>query len=266
MYDVFFWEGLIYFLSSFYGVLLLIKLKREDRKIRYSNSNNKKKTQNKEILKLSYKIFLIIVLFLFMIIIKKGLFLFIYSFIYHLFVLLSYMTLLISILLEKEDKKVKDDNTLRITIMPCIFMVLLKMKISREIIAIIQSMCNEKIMYLIVFKTIKSFGFTFFILLDLFLIISELNDLIHINWKSFTTDFEIALITAFKKSFDFIPNLKHNGCFFHYMKNIYKYLVKNKYTVKSNKNHYSYIIKNVYELPFKVNIEKNIDKEIKKNL
>ena len=90
------------------------------------------------------------------------------------------------------------------------------------------------------------------------------NDLIHINWKSFTTDFEIALITAFKKSFDFIPNLKHNGCFFHYMKNIYKYLVKNKYTVKSNKNHYSYIIKNVYEIPFKVNIEKNIDKEIKK--
>ena len=48
------------------------------------------------------------------------------------------------------------------------------------------------------------------------------------------------------------------------MKNIYKYLLKNKYTVKSNKSHYNYIIKSVYELPFKLNIEKNIDKEIKK--
>ena len=90
------------------------------------------------------------------------------------------------------------------------------------------------------------------------------NELIHLNWQSFTTDFETALITAFKKTFDFIPNLKHNGCFFHYMKNIYKYLAKNKYTVKKNKSHYDYIIKNVYKLPFKSNIEKNIDKEIKK--
>ena len=48
------------------------------------------------------------------------------------------------------------------------------------------------------------------------------------------------------------------------MKNIYKYLLKNKYTIKSNKSHYNYIIKSVYELPFKLNIEKNIDKEIKK--
>ena len=90
------------------------------------------------------------------------------------------------------------------------------------------------------------------------------NELIHLNWQSFTIDFEIALITAFKKTFDFIPNLKHNGCFFHYMKNIYKYLAKNTYTVKNNKSHYDYIIKNVYKLPFKLNIEKNIDKEIKK--
>ena len=72
------------------------------------------------------------------------------------------------------------------------------------------------------------------------------NELIHINWISFTTDFETALITAFKKSFDFIPNLKHNGCFFHYMKNIYKYLDKNNYTLKMNKFHYDYIIKSVY--------------------
>ena len=47
------------------------------------------------------------------------------------------------------------------------------------------------------------------------------------------------------------------------MKNIYKYLLKNKYTTKENKKHYNYIIKKVYELPFKAKVDKIIDKEIK---
>ena len=47
------------------------------------------------------------------------------------------------------------------------------------------------------------------------------------------------------------------------MKNIYKYLLKNKYTTKENKKYYNYIIKKVYELPFKDKTDKIIDKEIK---
>ena len=56
---------------------------------------------------------------------------------------------------------------------------------------------------------------------------------------------------AFKNNFECLLELKHYGCFFHYMKNIYKYLLKNKYTTKENKKRYIYIIKKVYELPFK---------------
>ena len=47
------------------------------------------------------------------------------------------------------------------------------------------------------------------------------------------------------------------------MKNIYKYLLKKQYTMKKNKKHYNYIIKSVYKLPFKDNIDKIIEKEIK---
>ena len=47
------------------------------------------------------------------------------------------------------------------------------------------------------------------------------------------------------------------------MKNIYKFLLKSKYTTKENKKHYNYIIKKVYELPFKAKIDKLIGKEIK---
>ena len=114
---------------------------------------------------------------------------------------------------------------------------------------------NNKIYegYVLIFSFIKRYILTYI-----------KNEIVNIKWKSYTTDFEIALMNAFKKCFDFLPDLKHYGCFFHYMKNIYKYLLKNKYTTKENKKHYKYIIKKVYELPFKTNIDKNINKEIKK--
>ena len=114
---------------------------------------------------------------------------------------------------------------------------------------------NNKIYegYLLIFSYIKRYLLTYIN-----------NEIINIKWLSYTTDFEIGLMKAFKQTFDFIPDLKHYGCFFHYMKNIYKYLLKNKYKTKENKKHYNYIIKNVYELPFKSNIDKNIEKEIKK--
>ena len=39
-----------------------------------------------------------------------------------------------------------------------------------------------------------------------------------IKWKSFTTNYEIVLYRAFGKTFNFISDLKHIGCFFHYLK------------------------------------------------
>ena len=90
------------------------------------------------------------------------------------------------------------------------------------------------------------------------------NDLKKIKWKIFTTDFEYSLHTAFYEIFKDIKNLKHKGCFFHYMKNIRKYLVKNGFTKKINEEKYKYIINECYKLPFIKNINK-IDKEIKKS-
>ena len=47
------------------------------------------------------------------------------------------------------------------------------------------------------------------------------------------------------------------------MKNIRKFLVKNGFTKKINMDKYNYIIKKCYKLPFKKNINKYINKEIK---
>ena len=90
------------------------------------------------------------------------------------------------------------------------------------------------------------------------------NDYDKIKWKIFTTDFEYSLFTAFKNVFDNLDSLVHKGCFFHYLKNIRKYLVKNGFTKKENHNHYKYLINNCYQLPLKKNIDKSIEKDIKK--
>ena len=60
---------------------------------------------------------------------------------------------------------------------------------------------NNKIFegYLVIFSFIKRY------------ILTYLNkEIININWLSFTTDFEIALMEAFKKTFEFLPELKHS--------------------------------------------------------
>jgi len=90
------------------------------------------------------------------------------------------------------------------------------------------------------------------------------NDISKIKWYIYTTDFEIALYSSFNKVFNFIKNIKHNGCFYHYMANIRKYLVQNSYTTTDNIPKYDYIISNIYYLPFKKNIQNNINKEIDK--
>ena len=88
------------------------------------------------------------------------------------------------------------------------------------------------------------------------------NNFNKIKWKTFTTDFEESLFKAFKDTFDFSNDIKHNGCFFHYLKNIRKYLIKNGFGCKEKKNNYQYLINECYKLPFIENINKNIVKSI----
>jgi len=51
------------------------------------------------------------------------------------------------------------------------------------------------------------------------------NKLERLKWRTFTTDFEIALYEAFGRTFEFIKNFKHIGCFFHFLMNIRKFLI-----------------------------------------
>ena len=45
-----------------------------------------------------------------------------------------------------------------------------------------------------------------------------------IKFKTFTTDFEKCLFNAFDKIFNKNKNIKHIGCYFHYLQNIHKYM------------------------------------------
>ena len=93
-----------------------------------------------------------------------------------------------------------------------------------------------------------------------------------LKFKTFTTDFEIALFKAFNEVFNEENEIKHIGCYFHYLQNIRKYLQKNGLTAKKNIAYYNSIINICKSLPFmklklskissyikeKANIPKNI--------
>ena len=63
-----------------------------------------------------------------------------------------------------------------------------------------------------------------------------------IKFKTFTTDYEIALFKAFNELFNERNQIKHIGCYFHYLQNIRKYLQKNGLTAKKNIEYYNSII------------------------
>ena len=85
-----------------------------------------------------------------------------------------------------------------------------------------------------------------------------------LKWLTITTDFEISLYNFFNNVFKNIKKTKHVGCFFHFMKNIRKYLMQHNYTKKENAEKNKYIINNIYKFPFKKDINKSVVKEITK--
>lgn len=55
-----------------------------------------------------------------------------------------------------------------------------------------------------------------------------------IKWKTYSIDFEVALHSTFWHVFNFIPDLHHVICFFHYLKNIRKRLIQDDFTSNEN--------------------------------
>ena len=71
-----------------------------------------------------------------------------------------------------------------------------------------------------------------------------------IKFKTFTTDFEKALFSAFDRIFNKDKKIKHIGCYFHFIQNIRKYLQKNHLTKLKYKAQYDSIMNTCKNLPF----------------
>ena len=77
---------------------------------------------------------------------------------------------------------------------------------------------------------------------------------IHINFLTFTTDFEKALFNAFNIIFNPNDKIIDVGCYFHYNLNIKKYLIKAGLSKNNNYHIYNFVM-NIYKsLPF-INIK-----------
>ena len=96
------------------------------------------------------------------------------------------------------------------------------------------------------------------------IVIINKKELVH--FTTFTTDFEIALINAFNKVFNKEKNIRHIGCYFHYIQNIRKYMQKNGYTTKKNIEIYNSVMSLCKFLPFKNMKNENLIKYIEKSL
>ena len=92
--------------------------------------------------------------------------------------------------------------------------------------------------------------------------IDRLNNNEKIKIKTFTTIYEIALYHAFDIVFNKNKNIRHIGCYFHFLQNIRKFLQKNNLTTLKTKPIYNVVIKFCKKLPFE-----NLDIDsIKKNM
>ena len=96
------------------------------------------------------------------------------------------------------------------------------------------------------------------------IVIINKKELVH--FTTFTTDFEIALINAFNKVFNKEKNIRHIGCYFHYIQNIRKNTQKNGYTTKKNIEIYNSVMSLCKILPFKNMKNENLIKYIEKSL
>lgn len=76
-----------------------------------------------------------------------------------------------------------------------------------------------------------------------------------LNWKSWTSDFELVLINSFNEVFEEYK-IEHHGCFIHFMKNCYKKLRSKGYASADKKEELKLLLKFTISLPFKRNINK----------
>ena len=102
----------------------------------------------------------------------------VYSFIYYLTIFSFYISMLVNIILKKDDKKISKRELSILTLIPAIFVSLYNFPIGRDLIETIKKICNNFIIYYILAQNIKYFVIIFFMTMDIFLVIVELKSLL----------------------------------------------------------------------------------------
>lgn len=142
----------------------------------------------------------------------------IYSFIYYATIFCIYISILMNILLKKDDKKITKDELSRLTILPCIFAILFNTSIGQYFFRIIKDIYGNSILYYILKQNTKYFILFFFSMINFFLILLQIKDMVHIKKREkkyilFDEDY-IYKNARGKNGINFIKNYFKDICIF----------------------------------------------------
>lgn len=141
----------------------------------------------------------------------------IYSFIYYATIFCIYISILMNILLKKDDKKITRDELSHLTILPCIFAILFNTSIGQYFFRIIKDIYGNSILYYILKQNTKYFILFFFSMINFFLILLQIKNMIHIKKREkkyilFDEDYYIYKNARGKKGINFIKNYFKDIC------------------------------------------------------
>lgn len=142
----------------------------------------------------------------------------IYSFIYYATIFCLYISILMNILLKKDDKKITKDELSRLTILPCIYAILFNTSIGQYFFRIIKDIYGNSILYYILKQNTKYFILFFFSMINFFLILLQIKDMVHIKKREkkyilFYEDY-IYINARGKNENNFIKNYFKDICIF----------------------------------------------------
>lgn len=141
----------------------------------------------------------------------------IYSFIYYATIFCIYISVLMNILIKKDDKKITKDELSCLTILPCVFSILFNTAIGQYFFRVINDMYGNSILYYILVQNIKFFILFFFSMINSFLIILQIRDTVKIKKRKkedilFDENYYIYINARGKTGINFIKNYFKDIC------------------------------------------------------
>lgn len=193
-------------LGVIYNLLLIL-----DNSHKIESEQRNKSKLNKWEQRTTFSINLLLICITLFIIIKNKQITYIYSFIYNLTVFFVYISMLINILMKKDDNKITKNELSFLTIIPAVYSVLYNTELSQKILNMVRLICGKSIIYYIVVQNVKYFILIFFITINIFLLFIELRNIVHIKKNAkcdieFGDDSYVYKNARGKKGFAFIIN------------------------------------------------------------